>query len=149
MLKLSKTNNPEAELSAIAKGERQPFIRRIHAMALLATFKTSISSSTLREVATDSLPALRCQALQYLVESEGQSAIPFLIKKLDDRDVCMTTTITDPARQFPVYVSDEAVRLLEMTAMLQFEKNLGEDMHRATAPWKEWWAMEGNKRKYP
>jgi len=93
------------------------------------------------EIASDRDPQFRCLAMYSIVESEGRLSVPLLISKLDDKGVCQTRTLTDPPKQIGVFVSDEAVRLLEDAAGQHFEKNIGE--HRATDPWKKWWANEG------
>ena len=51
----------------------------------------------------------------------------------------MQEIVTDPARKSDLYVSDVAVGVLERTTGHSFEKETF-GVHRATKPWKDWWA---------
>jgi HEAT repeat protein len=106
------TRDPVTVLATIAKSNRQPEIRRSHAIALLGTFKGASSEHALDQLADDGNPKYRCLALQSIAELKSHSALPVLIRKLDDQAVCMKAVSTDPAEEHQVYVSDEAVRLL-------------------------------------
>jgi len=133
--------DPATALSVVAKDRDQSYLRRQKALTLLATFQTPVSSRVLREIADDKDPFYRCLALASLVELEGSQAIPLLVDKLDDQAVCLMKQATDPARTYPMYVSDEAVRLLELITDERFEKEtIGS--HRATEPWKIWWSKK-------
>jgi hypothetical protein len=93
------------------------------------------------ELAAHGSPAFRCPALQAHVELKSQDAIPLLIGRLDDHAVCMHATVTDPAREQDVHVSDEALHLLEQVTG-QFLDRVSTNGHWATKPWKNWWAKQ-------
>lgn len=136
---LKITSHPVPLLADFAESKNEPDIRRSRSISLLATFKLPESQRALVQLADDPTPKFRCLALQSLTELDSQVALPVLVRKLDDKAVCMKLTITDSARGRDVYVSDEAVRLLEMTTGKTFNKD-PKAVHRATNPWKEWWA---------
>ena len=143
---LKINHDPLSVLIAIANSKREPEVRRSHAIALLATFKEARSERALDQLADDSSPKYRCLALHSLAEQQSHSVLPVLIRKLDDQAVCMKAVSTDPAEEQEVYVSDEAVRLLEQITGQSFdqETTIG---HRATKPWKEWWAKQKDHAK--
>ena len=136
---LKITRDPVPALIGIAKSKRGSELRTAHAINLLATFKTQQSEHALGQIAKDGTPKFRCLALQALSELNSRHAIPVLINKLYDHAVCMTIVSTDPPKENGVYVSDEAVRLLEQITGQSFDQD-STDGHRATKPWKEWWA---------
>jgi len=138
---LKITANPVPLLASIAESNGEPDIRRSRAIALLATFKVTTSERALIQLVDDSTPKFRCLALQSLTELNSHVALPVLVRKLDDKAICMKLTMTDPAREQEVYVSDEAVRLLEMITGQTFGKE-PKAGHRATNPWKEWWSKQ-------
>ncbi|HZR32726.1 MAG TPA: HEAT repeat domain-containing protein [Terriglobales bacterium] len=140
ILKIS--DHPVPVLLSIAQSTGESHVRRTRAINLMAAFKTEESERALAEIAEHGNARLRCSALQAFVELKSRDAIPMLIKKLDDQAVCMQTVETDPARQYDVYVSDEAVRLLEQITRQSFGEKSA-DGHRATKPWKEWWSKQG------
>ncbi len=140
-LVLKITDRPIPVLMNIAQSKGGSYVRRTRAIYLLSTFKTEESERALAELAEHGSATFRCPALQAFVELKSQGAIPMLISKLDDHAVCMQTSVTDPARQQDVYVSDEAVRLLEQLTGQSFEQE-STNGHRATKPWKEWWAKQ-------
>ena len=135
------TDNPVPVVAEIAQSDHESYARRTRAIYLLATFKTKRSGDILTEIAEHSSATLRCPALEALAELRSKDAIPTLIRKLDDRAVCMQKTLTDPPRQQEVYVSDEAVRLLEQVTGQSFLQERA-DGHRPTKPWKDWWAKQ-------
>lgn len=143
---LKVTPNPVPALIRIARSERSPWLRRSRAIFLLATFKTRQSERALGQIARIGDPTFRCPALQSLAEMDSSHAIPVLISKLDDHAVCMKMTITDPARERDVYVSDEAVRLLEQITGQSFDQE-STGAHRSTKPWKDWWAKQQAKAR--
>ncbi len=145
---LKINHNPVLALITIAESKQQPEIRRSHAIALLGIFKTAGSEHALGELANDSNPKYRCLALQSLAELKSERSLSVLITKLDDQAVCMKTVSTDPAEEHDVYVSDEAVRLLEQITRQSFGQG-SSGGHRATKPWKEWWSKQGGKSKLP
>ena len=117
-------------------------------MLLLATFDNRESAGALSTIANGRILSFRCTALQSLASLSERWALPVLVGKLDDKSVCMQIVVTDPAREYDVYVSDEAVRLLENVTGLKFEKPSDGLYvnHRATRPWKKWW--EENKQHH-
>ena len=139
---LRTVDDPVPLLATIAQSSRESDVRRSHAIALLATFKVALSQDALVKLADDNLPKNRCLALQSLVELNSDSALPVLIRKLEDQAVCMKVTATDPARERDVYVSDEAVRLLEKITGQSFNRD-SDTGHRTTTKWKAWWSKQG------
>ena len=138
---LKITHDPVPLLASIATTKDDPDVRRLHAIAILATFKTERSKQALDQLADDPNPKCRCAALQSMAELESRGAIPVLIRKLDDQAVCMEAASTDPPEEHDVYVSDEAVRLLEhITGQSTATESVGG--HRATRPWRKWWAAQ-------
>jgi HEAT repeat protein len=138
---------PVPVLRSIAESDRESYLRRTRAIFLLATFKTPESEHSLHKLADHASPQFRCPALQALAELKSQDAIPMLISKLNDHSVCMQTASTDPAREYDVYVSDEAVRLLEQVTGQRFDREaIGS--HRSTGPWKKWWSEQRVKSKH-
>jgi HEAT repeat protein len=111
------------------------------AIGLLGTFKSAESVNGLAQITEAKKPLYRCLAIQSLAEIASKETLPVLIKKLDDRAVCMKTTSTDPARDNSVFVSDEAVRALE-TITGQAFGNVDSLGHRPSKPWKEWWTKQ-------
>lgn len=138
---LKITSDPVPMLVTIAKSKSESDIRRTHAIALLATFTGKPSERALGQIANDPNPRYRCLGLQSLAEQKASSAVPMLISKLDDHSTCMKTVSTDPAEEHYVYVSDEAVRLLEQITGQSFGQESGNG-HRLTKPWKEWWTKQ-------
>jgi HEAT repeats len=136
---LSVTPHPVHILVDIAKSKREPDVRRIHAIALLGTFNDSSSIRALDQLTNDKDPKYRCLALESLAEAASGNAISVLITKLDDQEVCMKDVATDPAVEREVFVSDEAVRLLEQVTGYSFEPKYDRG-HRATQPWEKWWS---------
>jgi hypothetical protein len=137
ILKLSL--DPLPALVSIAKSDRESEIRRTRAIALLGTFGEAPSEHALDDLTDDRNPKYRCLAIQSLAELKPPSTVPMLIRKLDDRDVCMKTISTDPAEEHDVFVSDEAVRLLEQITGQSFDQE-STSSHRGTRAWKTWWA---------
>jgi len=145
ILKISDA--PVPVLISIAESDRESYVRRTRAIFLLATFKTPESEHSLNNLADHASPQFRCPALQALVELKSQDAIPMLIGKLNDHSVCMQTVSTDPAREDDVYVSDEAVRLLEKVTGQRFDReSIGS--HRSTRPWEKWWSEQKVKSEH-
>ncbi len=140
------SDNPVPILMRIAQSTEGSYVRRTRAIFLMATFKTEESASALVEIATQGEPTFRCPALQAFAELKGKTAIPLLTGRLDDHTICMHTALTDPAREQDVYVSDEAVRLLEQVTGHSFGR-VSPDGHRATKPWKKWWARHKENAK--
>src|ERR1700734_2632140 len=85
---LKVSQDPLPVLIAIAKSRHEPDVRRSHAIALLATFTAPLSGTALEQLTDDTNPKYRCLALQSIVELKSRSALPVLIRKLDDRAVC-------------------------------------------------------------
>ena len=137
------SRDPLPALIYIAQSIGESEIHRSHALALLATFKDARSGRALDQIANDSNPTYRCLALQSLAELKSRGAVPTLISRLDDQGTCIRTRITDPAEERDVYVSDEAVRLLEQVTGQSFAQESG-DGHRPTKPWKDWWSKSTN-----
>jgi hypothetical protein len=138
---LKITPDPVPALICIVSSKDEPEFRRRRAIALLGTFHSDQSEHALDQLTDDPEPFYRCLALQSLVELKSRIAVPVLIRKLDDPTACMTQVSTDPAEEHDVYVSDEAVRLLEDITGRSFEREpiYG---HRKTKPWKKWWAKQ-------
>jgi HEAT repeat protein len=137
-------------LAAVATDVRQPYPRRWHAIQLLGTYKDPVVSHALIQLLDDDKLIYRTYAIYGLMELKDRDAIPALIHKLDDHSVCLQETETDPVRTIDIYCSDEAVRALEEITGLSFEKE--KDLwiigHRATKPWKDWWAkQQADERK--
>lgn len=145
---LTKWGDGLRVLLSIATDVHQPYLRRWHAVFLLGTFDNRESADALSVITNDKSPLFRCYALQSIASLSERRAVPVLIGKLDDVSVCMGLSVTDPAREFDVYVSDEAVRLLELVTGQRFEKQPKglATSHRATKRWKKWWAK--NKQRY-
>lgn len=144
ILKLS--DNPVPALINVANSKLGSELRRVHAVDLLAAFKTQASERALKQVARQGTPVLRCSALRALVELDARHAIPVLVDRLDDHGACMRTISTDPAGEHDVYVSDEAVRLLEQITGQSFDQAPSND-HRTTKPWKQWWIEQTKSSK--
>jgi HEAT repeats len=140
--------DPVPILISIASSKTEPDVRRTHAIALLATFRDPRSEHALNQETNDGDPRYRCLALQSLVEQQSRRAIPALIKKLDDHAACMKSRSSDPSTEIDVYVSDEAVRLLELVTRISFEHANG-GTHKETQPWKDWWLKEKTTRSNP
>jgi hypothetical protein len=138
---LKVSQDPLPVLIAISKSRRESDVRRSHAIALLATFKSPKSGYALEQLSDESNPKYRCLALQSIVELKSRSAAAVLVRKLDDQAVCMKSVSTDPGEERQVYVSDEAVRLLEQITGQSFDKD-STGGHLATKPWKDWWAKQ-------
>lgn len=145
VLKAGSESEVLSALGTIAGSGKQPFGRRSHAIALLATFKNSQSVKLLARVAKTGKPPHRCGAIQALAEIASKATLPVLVSKLDDHSVCMQIQSTDPARTSDVYVSDEAVRALEHVTGQSFGQESSPG-HRATQPWKDWWAKQHQER---
>lgn len=128
-------------LQAVAKSEQESHLRRSRAITLLATFQTASSIQTLGDITWDKKPIYRCLALQALAELRSKEVLPILMTKLADQSTCMTILRTDPPREHEVFVSDEAVRALELVTGVTLEEGL-EERHRATQPWYEWWSKQ-------
>jgi hypothetical protein len=143
---LEITRDPIPSLAIIAQSPRESYSRRMHSISLLATFKARESETALVQIAKHAGPEFRCVALQALAELDPQRAIPVLIRKLDDHSICMRMASTDPAAVLDVYVSDEAVRLLELTTGQSFGAESIEG-HRSIRPWKDWWTSKRSKSK--
>lgn len=141
LLKLGSESDVINVLGTIAESRKQPFGRRSRAIGLLATFKNDRSIRVLARVADEAKPLFRCGAIQALAEISSKATLPVLVSKLDDRSVCMQIQSTDPARTSHVFVSDEAVRALEQITGETFREGTPTG-HRATEPWKKWWARK-------
>ena len=141
LLKSGTESDVVGALGKIAQAGEQSYARRSHAIELLATFKSDESVKMLEGVTIGADPVFRCVAIRSLAAIGSKSTVPILINKLDDRAVCMQMQSTDPARADDVYVSDLAVGALEqVTGQTIGEKS--SSGHRATQPWKEWWAKQ-------
>jgi len=135
-----------AGLELIAREGEQSYLRRSRAVALLATIDSPSVINTLILITNDKDPVYRCFAIQALAEVKSTERTSVLIKKLDDRSVCMQMNATDPARTWPVYVADEAVRALESQTGLSFGKT-SDGEHRLTKPWKDWWQQKASPER--
>jgi len=145
LLKVGSEPEVLKALGAIAASSRQPFMRRRHAIGVLATFKSDQSVGLLARVAESAEALYRCDAIQALAEIATKSTVPVLVGKLDDHSVCMQFQFSDPASTADVYVSDEAVRALESVTGQTFGQK-SSDSHRVTNPWKSWWAKQQRER---
>jgi hypothetical protein len=132
-------------LVSIAQSESETDLRRSRAIALLATFNTKESFSGLSQVTEGGEPSHRCLAIHALAELGSKETVPVLVRKLDDRSVCMTLVSTDPYQEHSVFVSDEAVRALERVTGTSFGETNSVG-HRPTKPWKAWWSR--HKKAY-
>jgi hypothetical protein len=130
--------DPLPALVSIANSKDESVIHRTHAIGLLATFHDARAEAGFIQLTNDGNPMFRCFGLQSLSELKSRGAVPTLISKLDDRETCMTMNSTDPPQKSPIYVSDEAVRLLELVTGQSFEPKFMYG-HRKTEPWKKWW----------
>jgi hypothetical protein len=133
--------DPIPALVSIASSKDESVLHRTHAIAVLATLQSPSSELGLKQLTNGSDPVFRCFALQSLVELKSRDAIPTLIDKLEDHDTCFKLNASDPPREYDIYVSDEAVRLLEFVTGRSFEPKFicG---HRKTQPWKAWWLKQ-------
>lgn len=129
----------------------QSIARRRRAIWLLGTFRTDESIRGLTRIADCKEPMYRCEALRALAEIDLPPIVRALIRKLDDHDVCMRFVSTHQPEEFGVYVSDVAVNVLEDATHLSFEKKPPPEApcHRATEPWKRWWAKQQKSRSNP
>jgi len=146
LLKLGTESDVLGALGTIAKTGAQSYMRRSHAIELLATFKSDESVKMLERVTIGADPVFRCAAIRSLAAIGSKSTVPILISKLDDRSVCMQMQSTDPARSDDVFVSDLAVGALEQVT----GQTLGEKSstgHRATQPWKKWWDKQRQQQR--
>lgn len=137
-------------LVAIAVSGDQSHLRRSRAIWLLGTFNTSEAVRGLTRITEDRKPLYRCLALQALAEIGSDETLTVVVRKLDDRAVCMKTVSTDPVTEKEVFVSDEAVRALERITGLSFENECpSRKGHRATQPWKQWWEKRQRSSSVP
>ena len=142
--------DPLPALVSIANSKDEPVIHRTRAIGLLATFHDARAEAGLIQLTNDGNPMFRCFGLQSLSELKSRGAVPILISKLNDRETCLTMNSSDPPHESPIYVSDEAVRLLELVTGQSFEPNFVYG-HRKTEPWKKWWLEQktANPSKLP
>jgi HEAT repeat protein len=140
-LKIANDRQIPQALGAIAEGTEQPPGRRRHAIQLLATFKNGTSIAVLTRLTDHAAPPSRCLAIHSLAEIGSKQTIPILVGKLDDHSVCMKIQSTDPARTTDVYVSDEAVRALELVTGQTLGQQV-DSQHRSAEPWKAWWSKQ-------
>ncbi len=127
-------------LILIAMSADQTCSRRDRAIGLLGSFRCRESVTALEHLTEDEDPSVRRRALEAIAEHPLPVSAPVLVRHLSDPEVCLHLVVTDPAREYDIYVSDEAVRHLERLTGLSFDGNeLAAGVHRATEPWKRWW----------
>ncbi len=130
-----------AAVISIARSSNEPWLRRDWAIRLLGSFQCRESAIALTQMAEDPDPTFRCSILDAISEHPLFVSAPALVRRLDDRAICRTLVMTDPTREYNVFVSDEAVRHLEHLTGLSLETSeRPPGGHRATEPWKAWWA---------
>jgi hypothetical protein len=130
------------QVGEIAADDNDTYEHRSHAITILGATRQPDSVAILGRIADGGRPAYRCLAIQALAEIGSKEALPVLIRQLDAHDACMSVTSTDPARETPVLVSDEAVRALEKISGRSFRGAAEQGGHAATEPWKLWWQRQ-------
>ena len=138
-----------AELLKIAVDDSQHLKIRWHAVTLLPTFHRGNPEvlPALESILTKAKPSTyRCFALHSLSQI-GREALPVVVEALDDNSVCMQSTVTHTGT-FDVYVSDEAVRILEKLTgrTLEEDQPVWKKPHRNADLWRVWWRE--NRQKY-
>jgi len=129
-------------LGDIAKNTSELLPIRLRALNLLATFQGDRVFKEFCALADNETPIIRCLTMQALVELAPQKSVVILIQKLDDHAPCVRIGSSHNRINAEVFVSDEAVRLLENVTGLSFEEERFPGDHRNTKPWKEWWKKQ-------
>lgn len=148
-LSISKiTKDPVSVLSVIASSSTEPSMRRLHAIGLLGVFPDSRTDRVLQKIGSDKLAALRCPALESLVEENAAFATRILVEKLTDSMICGTEVSTDSGTSHPVRVSEDAARLLTLINGKPCESADHNEETSEIACWREW-LTERQKGKKP
>jgi HEAT repeat protein len=113
-------------------------------MFRLFGFISSIESETANRALIELLSAkrafLRGQSAGELARRKVKAAIPNLIQLVDDKEICLTTSITDPYREQHTLVRDTAIDALEAITGEKLSKNRSYE-EKAKA-WAGWWHQQ-------
>lgn len=113
-------------------------------MFRLLGFISSIESETANKALIELLSAkgafLRGQSASELGRRKNKVAIPNLIQLLNDKEIYLTTTITDPYREEHTLVRDVAIDALEAIANRKLKEHSGYE-EKAKA-WVRWWNQQ-------
>lgn len=133
-------------LGTIATDRSETHQHRWRAMLALGQVDDISSATSLVGLLDDPKPFYRCTAIQSLSAIKSQAAVPFLVGKLTDKMTCLQLEQSHRP-SLPVFVSDEAVRALEVITGYSFEteKDLARIGHRSVQPWQTWWEKRDQK----
>lgn len=98
---------------AIRSDSKMNPIKKAFLVDVIGRITGEESDSTLISLLSDNEPHVRGLAATYLGKRRVRAAIPNLINLLNDQDVYITITYTDPASEHPVLVRDVAIESLQ------------------------------------
>lgn len=113
-------------------------------MFRLFGFISSIESETANRAMIELLSAkeavLRGESAGELGRRKIKVAIPNLIRLLDDKEICWSTTITDPYREEHTLVRDVAIYALEAITGRKLETH--RNYEQKAKAWVRWWNQQ-------
>lgn len=115
-------------------------IKKAFLVDVIGKSRTKEAASALTEMLSYSDAFVRGLAVSHLGKRRYRPAIPYLVKLLDDRNVFVTNMQTDPDRNEPVLVRDNAMEALQAITGKTMDAGATQD-ERAQA-WVRWWEKQ-------
>ena len=126
-----------AVLNLIQSDEVPVGVRMFGLFGFISSIEGESANGALIELLSARIPFLRGQSAGEIGRRKVKAAIPNLIHLLDDKEICLTTSITDPYRERHTLVRDTAIDALEAITGKKLSKNRSYE-EKAKA-WAGWW----------
>lgn len=127
-------------LRAIREDDGLGPIKKAFLVDVIGKSRTKEAASALTELLSYSDPFVRGLAVSHVGKRRYKPAIPYLVKLLDDKNVFVTNMQTDPDRNEPVLVRDNAMEALQAITGRAIDARATQD-ERAKA-WLHWWEKQ-------
>lgn len=115
-------------------------IKKAFLIDVIGKSRTQEAASALTELLSYSDAFVRGLAVSHLGKRRYKPAIPYLVHLLDDKEVFVTNMQTDPDRNEPVLVRDNAMEALQAITGRTMDAGATQD-ERARA-WVRWWEKQ-------
>jgi hypothetical protein len=128
-------------VSNLIQSEEVPIsVRMFGLFGFISSIEGDSANGALIELLSARIPFLRGQSAGELGRRKVKAAIPSLIHLLDDKEIYLTTTSTDPWREEHTLVRDAAIGALEAITGKKLEKHRSYE-EKAKA-WVHWWNQQ-------
>jgi HEAT repeat protein len=132
-----------AVLNLIQSEEGPIPIRMFGLFGFISSIEGASANRALIELLSARIAFFRGQSAGELGRRKVKAAIPNLIQLLDDKEICLTTTITDPYREEHTLVRDVAIGALEVITGRKLETH--RSYEQKAKAWVRWWNQQKTK----